>query len=138
MITLKIQLFGGRGAWSSLNTVSKTNHELSDSIDSVVIKTKKYEIVDNKIVNFALKDGAKHSQDFFDAGYTKDNPEQLKKDIGALYENGKKQNIKYNTDSEVIKFEIVGELGKNKLRFLTGWQIDKGDNKARFITGHRI
>ena len=123
---------GGRGAWSSRYEVLNNNNVIQR-----VNNTKKYDIVDDKIYKFALKPDSKHYMDYINAGYTENDGEQLKRDLSKLYITGKKENIQYNEENGNIKFEISGELGKNKLRFTTGWQIDKNDDKARFITGYR-
>ena len=93
-VKLNIQLFGGRGSWSSLNEILKDNErKLHASIVAKVNSTKNIEIHDDKIDKFSLKVGAKHSEDFFNAGYTINDKEKLREDLKELYKEGKKENI---------------------------------------------
>ncbi len=91
-----------------------------------------------KIDSFFLKPGAKHAQEFFDAGYTEKSGKRLRSDILAQYDENKAVDRKRLTDG-TERFSIFMELGVGQKRktFRTVWQKDLPDAKPRLITGHR-
>ena len=99
----------------------------------------RFDIHPDKINNFLLKHGAKHSKDFFDVGYKEDDYDRLFDDIAKGYDKKKavdpRPDKKHNKDS----FSIFMELGViRQERFRTVWEQsrDKG-SKPRLITAHR-
>lgn len=104
---------------------------------SGIINNNKCDIASDKINKFFLKPGAKHSQDFFDVGYTQDDFERLKKDLKDCFDYEKAVD-KTVSDNGVEKFSIFTELGVDKKkRFRTVWQKDTPDSTPRIITAHR-
>lgn len=94
-------------------------------------------IADEKITGFLLKKGAKHSEDFFDVGYSSDDPERLKRDIENGYNENEMSNL---TESENgrERFRVYMDLGVNKKkRFRTAWMKDSEDGTPRFVTAFR-
>lgn len=93
-------------------------------------------IDDNKINNFLLKPGSKHSAEFYDVGYEVGDGELLKNDILSQITNDI-VDVKVD-DKNTEKFSIFMLLGKTKKkRFRTVWQKDTPDSKPRLITSHR-
>lgn len=99
---------------------------------------RKVVIADAKINDFFLKPGAKHAQEFFDAGYTEKDGKQLRRDILLQYNENRAVDKKKLTDG-AERFSIFIELGTGQKRktFRTVWQKDSADAKPRLITGHR-
>ena len=94
-------------------------------------------IDDKKIDRFCLLPGAKHADDFFNAGYKPGDTELLRKNISDSFDNNKAVD-RYISSDNVEKFSIFMELGvTKKKRFRTVWQKDTPDSTARFITAHR-
>ncbi len=106
--------------------------------DSGIIKTNSdLEIHPDKINEFLLKPGAKHSREFFDVGYSEGDYERLFDDIVAEFDKRKAVDIRKNTDG-TEDFSIFMDLGvKSKKRFRTVWRIDSPNSKPRLITSHR-
>jgi len=86
----------------------------------------------NKIVNFLLKPGAKHSQEFFDAGYTLDDYEKLFNDIVKAFDINKSKKLDGYKDR--ISIELF--LGEKEKKFISIWKIDK-NGKPRLLTCRR-
>lgn len=95
------------------------------------------ETTPKKFSEYLLKPNAKHSNDFFDVGYTQDNPLQLRYDVAKEFDESKAfQKITRNDGAET--FNMFMELGVSKKRtFLTGWIKDHPDSKPRIVTGFR-
>lgn len=109
-----------------------TNDSGSDKIVS-----KECEIHPNKVQNFFLKPGAKHSNEFFDVGYTIDDIEKLTDDLKNCFDYSKAVD-KFVSETGIEKFSIFVELGVDKKkRFRTVWQKDTPDSSPRIITAHR-
>ena len=84
-----------------------------------------------------LKDGAKHADQFFDVGYTADNPLQLRYDMARQFDMSKAVDVQ-ELNGGAIMFNIYMTLGVTKQRtFLTGWIQDTPDSKPRIVTGFR-
>lgn len=115
---------GGRGAASGIMS-SAPNAERAT-------------IADGKITKYLLDPAKKHYSEFIAVGYSKDNPDRLKRDLLAgLRKNPAKvysANVHGNRAIEVDM--MLGVTRKEKFR--TGWQIDNGTDYPRFITAHRI
>lgn len=110
---------------------------LTNPPKSGIIEVKKFDIAADKIYKFLLLPGAKHSEDFFNVGYTVENAGRLLRDIENQFDTNKAVDKKFLSDG-VEKFSIFMQLGVNKTRrFRTVWQIDSGKTKPRFISAHR-
>lgn len=110
---------------------------MTNKAESGIINNSKCDIAPDKINKFFLKPGAKHSQDFFDVGYTQDDFERLDKNLKDCFDY-KKAVDKTVSDNGVEKFSIFTELGVDKKkRFRTVWQKDTSDSTPRIITAHR-
>lgn len=93
-------------------------------------------IHDDKMNKFCLLPGAKHSNDFFEVGYTVDDCELLKNDIKRQFNRKKAVDFVCLGDKE--KFSIFMELGTDKKRrFRTVWEKKGESGIPRFITAHR-
>lgn len=94
-------------------------------------------ITDKKVDNFFLQDGAKHSKEFFDAGYSIDNRDRLVQDIIENYDPSKAVDIRINNDGSITfsTFENIGITEKKRFRFV--WRQDTENSAPRIITGHR-
>lgn len=99
----------------------------------------RFDIHPDKINKFLLKPGAKHSQEFFDVGYKKDDYERLFDDIANGYD--KKKAIDFQADDKHRKdsFSIFMNLDvSSQKRFRTVWEQSREEgSKPRLITAHR-
>ena len=90
-----------------------------------------------KFTGYFLKPGAKHADEFFDVGYTPDDPVQLRYDMAKQFDVGKAVEFSKNPNGQE-KFSIFMDLGVTKSRtFRTVWQKDTPDSAPRIITAHR-
>lgn len=90
-----------------------------------------------KYTGYFLKEGAKHADQFFDVGYTADNPLQLRYDMARQFDMSKAVDVQ-KLNGGAVKFNIYMTLGVTKQRtFLTGWIQDTPDSKPRIVTGFR-
>ncbi len=102
-----------------------------------IIKITTCMIADDKIYKFMLKDGAKHSQEFFEAGYSTKDGERLRNDITGQFNISKAEDYRENEDGSV-KFSIFMQLGVGeKRRFRTVWLQENEQAEPRLITAHR-
>ena len=102
-----------------------------------IIKITTCMIADDKIYKFMLKDGAKHSQEFFEAGYSTKDGERLRNDITGQFNISKAEDYRKNEDGSV-KFSIFMQLGVGeKRRFRTVWLQENEQAEPRLITAHR-
>ena len=114
--------------WSNLKTVKKYKK---------VIKTAPCETTPKKYTAYFLKEGAKHSKDFFNVGYTPNDALKLRYDMARQFDMSKAVDREIHEDGTET-FNIYMILGNEKTKsFLTGWQIDKAGDKPRIITGFR-
>lgn len=99
----------------------------------------RFDIHPDKINKFLLKPGAKHSQEFFDVGYKRDDYERLFDDIAKGYD--KKKAVDFQADDKHRKdsFSIFMNLGvSSQKRFRTVWEQSREEgSKPRLITAHR-
>lgn len=87
-----------------------------------------------KLRDYCLKPGATHSKDFFDIGYTSDNPVKLFEDMVSQFDISKKKDSMI-TDTGAEKFSIPMKLGvTGEHIFRTVWMNDGPDSSFRFIT----
>ena len=111
-----------------------TNQEKTDKIG---LDNDRYTIAEPKISKFLLKPGAKHSAEFFNAGYTEQDGMLLNADIYQQFDDSLKTDIRIAEDG-TESFSIFMELGTtHKKTFRTVWQRDPGSEKPRLITAHR-
>ena len=90
-----------------------------------------------KFTGYFLKPGAKHADEFFDVGYTSDDPVQLRYDMAKQFDVEKAVEFSKNPNGQE-KFSIFMDLGVTKSRtFRTVWQKDTPDSAPRIITAHR-
>lgn len=124
-------------AGSILDTKAKTLPSITRSEMAAVVSNAPCETTAKKYSGYFLRPGAKHSQDFFNVGYTQDDPMRLRFDMAKQFDIAKAVDRTVN-ENGVETFNIYMSLGVTKERtFLTGWQIDKPGEKPRIITGFR-
>lgn len=103
----------------------------------IIKENDKFIISSAKIDKFLLKPGAKHSNEFFDVGYTPDDGERLFKDIELGFDETKAWDIKQVGADR--RFSITMKLGITQQKdFQTVWMQDANGGKPRFITAHRV
>lgn len=91
-----------------------------------------------KFSGYFLKPGAKHSGEFFDAGYTESDIRLLRYDMARQFDMSRAVFTDRNSTG-VQTFNMGMQLGVDKERtFLTAWQIDKPGDLPRIITGYRV
>ena len=108
----------------------------SDNKTDIIPNVTRADIPERKISEFLIKPGAKHSQEFFDVGYTVNDSELLYHDIIEMLKKGKaiKMAGKYYGNRD--RYCVIMTLGKTKKRkFKTVWQII--DGAPVFVTAHR-
>lgn len=114
--------------WKALKTIKKQTDFVNKA--PCVTTPKKY-------TGYFLKQGAKHADQFFNVGYTADNPLQLRYDMARQFDISKAIDRKRLNDG-AVKFNIYMELGITKKRmFLTGWIQETPESKPRIVTGFR-
>lgn len=114
--------------WEALKTLKKQTETVKNA---PCVTTPK------KFTGYFLKQGAKHADQFFEVGYSQDDPMRLRYDIAKQFDMDKAVDIK-ELGGGAKKFNIYMELGvTKKKRFLTGWIQDAPDSKPRIVTGFR-
>lgn len=95
-------------------------------------------IADSKITKYLLDPAKPHYAEFVAVGYSKDDPERLKRDLleGLSNSGAKAYEANSNGDRSFVSSMMLGVTRKAKFR--TVWQIDEGSNSPRFITAYRI
>ena len=94
-------------------------------------------IPSDKVNNFFLKPKAKHAEEFFSVGYTKDDGEILSKHLREGFDYSKAVDKRTGDDGSE-RFSVFMDLGVDKKRrFRIVWQKDTPNSKPRLITGHR-
>ena len=107
------------------------------------VSKKSFVIHQDKIQKYFLLPGAKHCQEFLDAGYSSD-PQtiemeslRLASDIEAFYDLSKVFDFKQQPNGS-YRFSLYAYLGLGeKKRFRTVWAKDSPDAMPRLITAHR-
>ncbi len=90
-----------------------------------------------KFTEYFLKPGAKHAEQFFDVGYSTDDPLRLRYDMARQFDMSKAVEVK-DLSGGARRFNIYMELGVTKKRlFVTGWVQDTPDSKPRIVTSFR-
>ena len=114
--------------WTQLKTTKR---------QTVVVKNAECITTPKKYTGYFLKSGAKHADQFFDVGYTSDNPLQLRYDMARQFNMEKAVDFK-ELGGGAVRFNIYMELGVTKQRtFCTGWIKDAPESKPRIITAFR-
>ena len=114
--------------WAQLKTTKR---------QTVVVKNAECITTFKKYTGYFLKSGAKHADQFFDVGYTSDNPLQLRYDMARQFNMEKAVDFK-ELGGGAVRFNIYMELGVTKQRtFCTGWIKDAPESKPRIITAFR-
>ena len=114
--------------WTTLKTIKR---------QTAVVKNAECVTTPKKYTGYFLKEGAKHADQFFDVGYTADNPLQLRYDMAKQFDMSKAVDIIENDDGST-RFNIYMKLGVSKERtFCTGWRIDKPGDTPRIVTAFR-
>ena len=115
---------GGRGA--------------SSGIVHRVPNYEKATIADAKITKYCLDPSRVHYKEFVDVGYSKDDPERLKKDLLRGLAENEAEISKPNAHGDV-SLTVYMKLGvTSKKTFRTGWQIDKETTHPKFVTAYRV
>lgn len=120
-------------------TISGYNRKIVDigGKSGIIESNKGFAIHSDKINKFLLKPGAKHSQEFFNVGYSENDIKRLFNDIAINYNENKITDVRKNSNG-TEDFSIFMNLGKNdKKRFRTVWRKDTPGDKPRLITAHR-
>lgn len=95
-------------------------------------------IANSKITKFLLDPTKKHYAEFVAVGYSKDDPECLKRDLLEGLSNGGAKMYEANAHGD-RSFGVDMMLGvTRKAKFRTAWQIDKGSDSPCFISTYRI
>ncbi len=89
-----------------------------------------------KFTEYFLKEGAKHASQFFDVGYTSDNPLQLRYDIAKQFETHKATSTTDERGKERLVLYMYLGVDKKK-RFKTVWIKDNENAKPRILTAYR-
>ena len=90
-----------------------------------------------KYTEYFLKPGAKHADQFFDVGYSTDEPLRLRYDMAKQFDMNKAMDIFVDENGKEW-FRIYMDLGVDKKkRFRTAWIKDTTDSKPRIITAFR-
>lgn len=114
--------------WAQLKTTKR---------QTVVVKNAECITTPKKYTGYFLKSGSKHADQFFDVGYTSDNPLQLRYDMARQFNMEKAVDFK-ELGGGAVRFNIYMELGVTKQRtFCTGWIKDASESKPRIITAFR-
>lgn len=114
--------------WAQLKTTKR---------QTAVVKNAECVTTPKKYTGYFLKDGAKHADQFFDVGYTADNPLQLRYDMARQFDMSKSVD-REELNGGAVKFNIYMELGVTKKKtFLTGWIQDTPESKPRIVTSFR-
>lgn len=121
-----------RAAYAARKLSTEKEESATISLDN-----DRYMIAEPKISKFLLKPGAKHSAEFFNAGYSEQDAAKLNADIYQQFDEALKTDVRIAEDG-TESFSIFMKLGtdKNKM-FRTVWQRDPGSEKPRLITAHR-
>lgn len=122
----------------SLTPEGKSRYAIAKRAKNGIIESKKgFSIHQDKIEKYMLKEGAKHSQDFFNVGYTKNDAVRLYKDIERRYDIKKATGFRQNANGS-IGYSIYMDLGIIKKRtFCTAWIIDEDGATPRLTSAYR-
>ena len=136
----------GDGRRQNVHTKQWTSASERDKIEQkklvgvgkdVPLDNDRYLIREDKLSGFLLKPGAKHSAEFFGAGYSVGDSQLLNSDIYAQYDEARKTDA-HILDDGTERFSIFMTLGKGRRkRFRTVWQKETGDDKPQFVTAYR-
>lgn len=120
--------YNDKESWEKL---CETKHQMQTVKEAPCMTTPK------KFTEYFLKPGAKHAEQFFDVGYSTDDPLRLRYDMARQFDMSKAVEVK-DLGGGARRFNIYMELGVTKKRlFVTGWVQDTPDSKPRIVTSFR-
>ena len=103
---------------------------------TVFVNNAPCETTKKKYTHYFLKEGAKHAEEFFRVGYTKDDALQLRYDMAVQFDIS--NTVDHKIENGVETFNQYMELGvTKKKRFITCWRKDTPDSIPRIITSFR-
>lgn len=124
----------GQGKYTKSDDIN--NKSVDNGTKSGIIE-EEVAIPSDKVNNFFLKPKAKHAEEFFSVGYTKDDGEILSKHLREGFDYSKAVDKRTGDDGSE-RFSVFMDLGVDKKRrFRIVWQKDTPNSKPRLITGHR-
>ena len=114
------------------------NSSIDNSSGNGIIKTdERFDLHPDKINKFLLLPDSKHSQEFFDVGYTPYDYALLFDDISAGFDMEKAVDFRTNPKGKE-GFSIMMNLGVTKKKlFRTTWERENADSKPRFTSAYR-
>lgn len=122
---------------TSSKTVEKSSGNAIVKNEHYVSAEKGISVHEKKLKGYCLKPGAKHSKDFFDAGYTENDADRLFHDLAEHFDLSKAIDKQYDNISNHTTVSIPMTLGTDKRRiFRTIWRDDGMDSTYRFITAY--
>lgn len=129
--------YGVKGMkWGVRRTPEQLGHEKTIQAEDTLRSRKGFSINGSKIINFMLKPGAKHANDFFSVGYSLKEGKRLFRDIEKEYDISKATDFLFEGPRQ--KFSIFMQLGiSSTKRFRTVWMTDTEDSPPRLITAYR-
>ena len=90
-----------------------------------------------KYTGYFLQPGAKHADQFFNVGYTQEDPLRLRYDMARQFDMEKAVDFSEDLNG-TTSFSIFMDLGVDKIRtFRTVWKKDTESSVPRIITAHR-
>lgn len=113
--------------WAKLKTIKHQRE---------TIKNAPCQTTPGKFSGYFLKEGSRHSKEFFDAGYTADDILRLRYDMARQFDINKVSDRIF-TEKNEEKLIIYMKLGDENKTFRTVWQKDTPDSKPRIITAYR-
>lgn len=113
--------------WAKLKTIKRQRE---------TIKNAPCQTTPGKFSGYFLKEGSRHSKEFFDAGYTADDILRLRYDMARQFDINKVSDRIF-TEKNEEKLIIYMKLGDENKTFRTVWQKDTPDSKPRIITAYR-
>lgn len=126
------QLGGGGGGSSKVE-----NTEKSVTIKDGYYKSDKgFYVPTAKLQKYCLNPERKHSKEFFEDGYTKDDGDKLFRDIESGFDLSKKQTERKGYEGRST-YSIPMTLGITRKReYTTAWCNDGPDESPRFVTAY--
>lgn len=120
--------YNNQEAWDKLY---ETKHQTQTVKAAPCVTTPK------KYTEYFLKPGAKHADQFFDVGYSADDPLRLRYDMARQFDMDKAVDVR-DLGGGAKRFNIYMTLGVTKKRlFVTGWIQDTPNSKPRIVTSFR-
>lgn len=126
------QLGGGGGGSSKVE-----NTEKSVTIKDGYYQSKKgFYVPISKIQKYCLNPEKKHSKEFFEDGYTKEDGEKLFRDIESGFDLSKRNGSRPGFQGKET-YSIPMTLGvTNKREYTTAWRDDGPDDSPRLVSAY--